>query len=134
MIDFITTTMNELGDYPIAWDIVNEAIDNKDNGFIKDSPWKIIGDDYICKAYKAARAANPKAKLFYNDYKHASMTGYYEDKSNKVFYLMKDLRDNNCGVDGVGFQSHVDLSYEDENYESIAKNIQRFTKLFISSF
>lgn len=48
--------MKELGDYPVAWDIVNEAIDNADLNFIKVCPWTII-DDYICKAYKAAKAA-----------------------------------------------------------------------------
>ena len=35
MIDFITVMMQELGDYPIAWDIVNEAIDNKGSAIIK---------------------------------------------------------------------------------------------------
>jgi len=41
--------------------------------------------------------------MYYNDYKHASNIGSYKDKSDKVFRLVKDLKDRNCGIDGVGF-------------------------------
>lgn len=102
MVDFITTMMKRLGDYPIAWDIVNEAIDNSEQGYIKDSPWTLV-DDYICKAYTAAKKANPNTQLYYNDYKYASSVGKYKNKSDKVFKLIKDLKDRNCGIDGVGF-------------------------------
>ena len=39
MIEFITKTMERYGDYPIAYDVVNEAIDNADSKYIKVSPW-----------------------------------------------------------------------------------------------
>jgi len=93
-----------------------------------ETPWAII-DDYVCKAYKTAKAALPNAKMYYNDYKHAATLGRYEAKSNSVFKLVKDLKDRNCGVDGVGFQSHVDLNYADENYAAITGNIKRYAKL-----
>lgn len=50
MVNFTNAMMKELGDYPVAWDIVNEAIGDGDLSFIKESPWSII-DDYICKAF-----------------------------------------------------------------------------------
>ena len=49
-----------------CWDVVNEAID--DNGQMRDSPWlRIIGEDYIEKAFTFARQADPEAILIYND-------------------------------------------------------------------
>ena len=75
MEEYITSVMTNVT-YPFVWDVVNEAVGDGPNLVMKVSPWTII-DDYICKAFKAAKKANPDVKLFYNDYKHASMTGAY---------------------------------------------------------
>lgn len=101
MVDYIHKTLAHVT-HPYAWDVVNEAVNDGPNYILKTSPWSIV-DDYICKAFKAARDANPKVELFYNDYKHASMTGRYKSKSNKVFKLLKDLKSKGCPIDGVGF-------------------------------
>jgi endo-1,4-beta-xylanase len=85
---------------------------------MKVSPWTII-DDYICKAFTHARKVAPDVKLFYNDYKHASMTGTYATKSDRVYDLVKNLTEAGCPIDGVGFQSHIAIDYDDEHYESI---------------
>lgn len=127
MVDYIHKTLAHVT-HPYAWDVVNEAVNDGPNYILKTSPWSIV-DDYICKAFKAARDANPKVELFYNDYKHASMTGRYKSKSNKVFKLLKDLKSKGCPIDGVGFQSHIDINYDDEHYASIRKNIQRYASI-----
>lgn len=129
MIDYIHKTMAHVT-HPFAWDVVNEAVVDGPNPkkIMKDSPWMIV-DDYICKAFKAARDANPKVELFYNDYKHASMTGRYKKKSDKVFNLLKELKGKGCAIDGVGFQSHIDINYDDDHYDSIRKNIQRYNSI-----
>ena len=50
-----------------VWDVVNEALN--DDGTLRKSPWvKIIGDDYIEKAFQFAHEADPDAILRYNDY------------------------------------------------------------------
>lgn len=50
-----------------GWDVVNEALN--DDGTLRQSPWlKIIGDDYIEKAFRYAHEADPQAQLYYNDY------------------------------------------------------------------
>jgi endo-1,4-beta-xylanase len=74
----------------IAWDVVNEAIDDDANNFIKESPWKHV-DDFVCKAFKAARTAQPTLGRFYNDYNILSASGWMKTKSDKVYKLVKDL-------------------------------------------
>ena len=52
---YINATMTSIGTYPLAWDVVNEAIDDGPN-VNKTSPWSIV-DNYICKAFQSAREA-----------------------------------------------------------------------------
>lgn len=129
MVNYITTVMTDVP-YPFVWDVVNEAVGDGPNQVMKTSPWTII-DDYICKAFTAARKANPNAQLFYNDYKHASMTGKYARKSDRVYSMIKNLTESGCPIDGVGFQSHIDIGYDDEHYAAVRKNIQRYNDIGI---
>ncbi len=50
-----------------GWDVVNEALN--DDGTMRQSPWyRIIGEDYLLKAFQFAHEADPGAELYYNDY------------------------------------------------------------------
>ena len=50
-----------------SWDVVNEALN--EDGTLRQSPWlKIIGEDYIAKAFQYAHEADPQAQLTYNDF------------------------------------------------------------------
>jgi endo-1,4-beta-xylanase len=85
------------------WDVVNEGFD--DYADLRQSLWlKCIGPDYIEKAFRWARAADPKVKLFYNDYG----IEYSGKKAEAVFKLVKDLKDKGVPIDGVGLQGHLD--------------------------
>jgi endo-1,4-beta-xylanase len=108
MLDYINSTVHALGSYPIAWDVINEAI-NDTNGEIRDSPWKNI-PDFICKAFNATRSANPKIGRFYNDFNIITS----QKKQDSVYKLVKDLVDRNCGITGVGMQAHVSIDYKHE--------------------
>ena len=100
--EYIDKTVKSIGEYAYAWDVVNEAVADGAEPFYKVSPWSIV-DDYICKAFKAAHKANPNATLFYNDYKHASSTGRYKLKSDKIYEMVKNLTERGCPIHGVGF-------------------------------
>lgn len=98
MNDYINSTVKAVGDYPIAWDVVNEAVSDEDGVFIRNSPWNNI-TDFVCKAFNQTRAADPKIGRFYNDFNIITS----QKKSDKVYKLVKDLHDRDCGITGVGF-------------------------------
>jgi len=83
------------------WDVVNEAIDGAD---YRQTFWfKTIGADFIDLAFTHARAADPAAKLFYNDY-NIEQKG--NAKADRVFELVKDMKTRGIPIDGIGFQGH----------------------------
>ena len=87
----------------LAWDVVNEAIDDKTGKFRTDSFWhQKLGADYIKLAFEFARAADPNAKLYYNDYSAEGMNA----KSDGVYNLLRELKKQGVPVDGIGWQMH----------------------------
>jgi endo-1,4-beta-xylanase len=86
-----------------CWDVVNEAIsDAKNEEFRpKDSLFAISGEEYVEMAFRYARAADPKAQLYYNDYRFTDST-----KRRKIYNLLKRLKAKGTPIDGVGMQSH----------------------------
>jgi endo-1,4-beta-xylanase len=113
-----------------CWDVVNEALADGARGWRQDSPWQAAagqdedGDglpDYLVQAFQQARAADPQALLFYNDYgieagpKHA-----------KAFSLARSLKARGL-LDGVGIQGH--WSIHDLNPEGVGWAIRRFASL-----
>lgn len=108
------------------WSVVNEVFDNSSTA----DPWKnsiwmrIMGSSFIDSAFIYAKRAAPNAKLYYNDYFTEGMNA----KSDRVYNLVKGLRQRGIPIDGVGLQCHFNL----ENYpgkEAIAQNMQRIADL-----
>lgn len=106
-----------------AWDVVNEAIDDSAN--LRDSVFsRAFGSDFIAAAFKRAHKADPKAKLFYNDYG----TEVQNAKSDAVYALVKGLVQNRVPIDGVGFQMHLDARFPPSE-QAIIDNFSRFAAL-----
>lgn len=104
-----------------GWDVVNEALN--EDGELRNSRWRrIIGDDFLVKAYQFAHEADPDAELYYNDY---SIEG--EAKRNGAVTLIKNLQSHGIKIAGVGIQGHylLDAPAADE----IDKTISTFSKL-----
>lgn len=86
-----------------GWDVVNEAMD--ENGDLRNSPWrKIIGDDYIVKAFEFAHEADPQAELYYNDFSLEN-----EGKRAGAVDLIKKLQAHGVKITGIGLQGHYGL-------------------------
>lgn len=109
-----------------AWDVVNEAID--DNTFkLRKTIWLKSGKDYIERAFRAARAADPDAVLCYNDYNHAASLSWQRQKSDAVYKLVKKLVKKKVPIDCVGFQLHTAPEIFDP--AGIAENFRRYADL-----
>lgn len=106
-----------------SWDVVNEAI--AENGELRDSPYlKIVGsDEYIVRAFQAAHAADPEAKLVLNDYN----VEYSGPKQDGFYREVKSLLDRGVPIHAVGLQSHISLGQTTVN--DFRAVIQRFAAL-----
>ena len=86
-----------------GWDVVNEALN--DDGTLRQTPWlKIIGEDYIAKAFEFAHEADPSAELYYNDYSLEN-----EAKRNGAVALVRKLKAQGVPIRAVGSQEHDKL-------------------------
>jgi endo-1,4-beta-xylanase len=123
MLEHIETLVGRYKRQIKIWDVVNEAV-LKDGSFRK-SPWfKALGKDYIEKAFRAAHKANKNAKLFYNDYKISRPSRKFE----AVYELLRELRERDVPVHGVGLQMHLMPGYLPSAAE-LSEVIGRFSDL-----
>src|SRR5687768_13243487 len=86
-----------------SWDVVNEAFADGGSGARRDSNLQRTGNDWIEAAFRAARAADPAAKLCYNDYN----TDGINAKSTGIYTMVADFKARGVPIDCVGFQSHL---------------------------
>ena len=106
-----------------AWDVVNEAIADNSGEFLRNSDWyKICGEDFIAEAFRYAHAADPDAVLFYNDYNTER-----PEKRERVYRLLKKLKDAKVPIDAVGLQGHWSLHEPTE--QELRATIERFASL-----
>ena len=87
-----------------GWDVVNEALN--EDGTLRETPWlKIIGPDYIAKAFEYAHEADPSVELYYNDYNLD-----YAAKRDGAVRLVRSLLDRGIPVRAIGSQEHLKLT------------------------
>ena len=100
--EHITTVVNRYKGTVYAWDVVNEVISDKPDEYFRPSPfYKICGEEFVAKAFEYAHAADPNALLFYNDYNEIN-----PQKREKIFRLVKGLKEAGVPIHGVGLQGH----------------------------
>ena len=128
MYNHIDTVMNHWQDGEIAvWDVVNEAFN--EDGSRRSSPFQnTIGNSYIELAFQRARAADPQAKLIYNDYNVETVNS----KSTAMYNMVTDFKNRGIPIDGVGLQMHLTGTFTD--YNSLAANMARFAALGVDIY
>jgi endo-1,4-beta-xylanase len=98
----IATVVGHYANKVVQWDVVNEAFN--DDGTLRSDIWSNgLGPSYIDQAFIAARQADPRARLFYNDYN----TEYPGPKADAVFNMVASMKARGVPIDGVGFQMHA---------------------------
>jgi len=127
--EHIATVMKHYAGQVFAWDVMNEALDEK--GRPKDSPWYNqpgigLSDKetaYIEQAFRWAHEADPQALLFYNDAEGEGLNR----KSDAIYAMVKDFKGRGVPIDGVGLQMHIPRL--DLDTAAVAANIARLTAL-----
>src|ERR1035437_1041416 len=100
-----------------AWDVINELF--TDNGNIRNNSntvntasdvfvWsEYLGRDYALKAFTYAKAADPTALLFINDY---NLETPNNPKLDSLIAFVKELQTKGAKVDGIGTQMHTNIN------------------------
>ncbi|MEU0551759.1 endo-1,4-beta-xylanase [Micromonospora sp. NPDC005979] len=121
------------------WDVVNEAVsdpwDTPSTLHYKGFWAQNLGPDYIADAFRWARAADPKALLFYNDYNiEAFGSGNpADDKTQFVYDMAKGLRAKGVPIDGVGSQGHLGTQYGNFDTLQVTAALKRFSALGLAT-
>jgi len=121
MLDHIAGVAGHYAGDIESWDVVNEAFE-WDGSRRQSNLQQQLGDGWIEDAFRAADAADPQAKLCYNDYG----TDGINAKSDAIYQMVQDFRARGVPIDCVGFQSHLGWDSDLSTYQ---QNLQRFSDL-----
>src|SRR5262245_54450001 len=92
-----------------AWDVLNEALADA-GGLRRTASLREVGPGYIAQAFRLAHAADPDARLYYNDY-GAEGGGV---KADAVHALVLRLLDEGVPIHGVGLEMHLRATHPPE--------------------
>ena len=122
MEDHITTIVTRYKGKVNGWDVVNEALN--EDGTMRESKWyRIIGPDFVEKAFEYAHAADPDAELYYNDYNMNNAA-----KADGAVRLVKSIQEKGIPVTGIGMQGHYAMN-GNPTVDEVEASIIKFGKL-----
>ncbi|MEV7104016.1 endo-1,4-beta-xylanase [Streptomyces atroolivaceus] len=120
MIGHINGVMAHYKGKIVQWDVVNEAFADGSTGARRDSNLQRSGNDWIELAFRTARAADPSAKLCYNDYNVEDWTWA---KTQAMYSMVRDFKQRGVPIDCVGFQAHFNSgSPYNSNFRTTLQN------------
>lgn len=115
---FIRATVRHYAGKVKAWDVVNESMADGASGLrtSANTPastatdqffWSdYLGRDYALKAFQYAKAADPNALLFINDYN----LEYNSVKLDSLINYVSELKSKGAQIDGIGTQMHISIN------------------------
>jgi len=126
MINHITQVVSHYRGKVDAWDVVNEAWTESGHALRITVFSQYLGAGFIDEAFNAAHAADPDARLYYNDY-GADGLGL---KSDAIYNMVKGMLARGVPIHGVGLQMHTTAA-DSPSAVDIAANMQRLGALGI---
>lgn len=121
---YIRTVAGRYAGRMAGWDVVNEPVAEDGNGY-RDCLWsqRLGGvEAYIARAFKQARAADPDAVLFLNEYNLENVPA----KGATFLRLVERLLKLGAPLGGVGVQSHLDIDIPDGRIRDFIRQAARF--------
>jgi endo-1,4-beta-xylanase len=113
-----------------AWDVVNEAF-NDGTGAIRTNQgnpavtgdkffWaQYLGRDFGLKAFQYAKAADPAALLFINDYN----LEIDNRKLDSLLAYVAELKSKGATIDGIGTQMHVSINTAQSGIDNMFRKL-----------
>lgn len=107
----------------VGWDVVNEAVAEDGDGW-RESLWsdRLGPLDHMVRAFKIAKAADPQARLFINDYNLETLPR----KLDTFQRLVERLLAAGAPVEGIGCQSHLAADLPSGAFERTLRSLARF--------
>lgn len=106
-----------------TFDAVNEAIEDKSEEYLRDTPWRrVLGDDYIATVFRVIKEIVPNTELYYNDYNDS-----FPEKREKILRLLKSLIAEGVPISGMGLQSHYNIFTPD--VDEVKRSIEAYAAL-----
>ena len=104
-----------------CWDVVNEAIDDKHGGYLRETVFKEkLGEDYLFRMYALAREFFPGKLLCCNDYNEFS-----PQKRDNILKLVGALKERGL-VDVIGCQCHLNAMMTDKDYDNMRRGFEMY--------
>lgn len=101
--DHVTRVAEHFKGKVAEWDVVNEPLDSA--GGWEDNIWhRVIGPAYVAIAFRAAREADPDARLFLNE-----IDAEQGPKSDALIEFARYMLEQGVPIDGIGLQNHLEL-------------------------
>ncbi|MBS0559432.1 MAG: endo-1,4-beta-xylanase [Proteobacteria bacterium] len=123
----------------LSWNVVNEAIEprnHRPDGLRRSPLLSQLGPDFFEPVYHAARQADPRAHLLYNDYGMEMATEDAADRRRALLGLLDRLTAAKVPLDGVGLQTHIRLDgsrFDERMYRTfLAEIAARRLTIFIT--
>lgn len=106
-----------------SWDVVNEPITD-DGAGMRDCHWsrEYGADGYVLRAFEKAKAADPEAVLFLNDYNLENTP----KKGAQFLRLVERLLKAGCPLEGIGTQAHLDIEIPPGQITAFMREAARF--------
>jgi endo-1,4-beta-xylanase len=123
-----------------SWDVVNEAIkpDERQPGSLRKTVfYDKLGLDYIDIAFRAAREADPKVLLTYNDNSLDLEIPDHVNRRRALLSLVDGMKQRSVPIDAVGIQAHLDVvgmqQFSEKAFAAFLNELaQRNLKIIIS--
>ncbi len=102
MVEHISTVVKHYGTDVEKWVVVAE-LENELYRNFWTSVFRLDDISWLEDAYNTAHDANPQAKLLYSDFG----IEFGGTKADRVYSIIKRLKDNHIPIDGIAFQMHI---------------------------